>query len=239
MTRSDFGREPFDLDLTVEEVLTTTRAVRRRLDLERPVDRSTIRECFEIAFQAPSADNRQAWAWVAVDDPVTKLAMADIYRRCITKVLSDLQNSRPDGQAEFERMGMSPAVDPIAAQRTYASVQHLTEHLHEVPVLVIGMMRGRTEGLGLLQSAMMWGSVAPAAWSFMLALRARGMGSCWTTVHLGAEAEMAEILGIPADFTQIGLFPVAYTIGTEFRPGPRAAIDSAVRWNAWNATTPQ
>jgi nitroreductase len=223
------------LHLSVDQALTTTRAVRRRLDLSRPVDRSTIKECFEVAFQAPSADNRQAWAWVAVDDSVIKVQMADLYRRCITEIFNQLRDRGEEGQAEFERMGMSTSIDHAAAQRIYASVDHLNQHLEDVPVLVVGMMRGRTENLGLLEASMMWGSVLPAAWSFMIALRERGMGSCWTTAHLSAEQEMAEILQIPSQFTQIGLFPVAYTLGVDFKPGPRADVDAAVCWNKWGS----
>jgi nitroreductase len=220
------------LDLTIDELLTTTRTVRRRLDLTRPVPRSVIEECFELALQAPNADNAQGWAWLVVDDPETKSAIGDIYRASIDEILDALRNARPEGQDQLARMGMAVELDETT-QRIYTSVEHLRGHIQDVPMLVIAMMRARTEGLELYESASMWGSVLPAAWSFMLALRSRGLGSAWTTIHLRAEAEMAELLGIPSTFTQVGMFPVAYTIGTDFRPGRRANLDSAVAWNRW------
>lgn len=211
-----------DLDLTTDELLTTTRAVRKRLDLTRPVDRSVVEDCLHLALQAPNGSNRQTWNFVVVDDVGTRSSMADIWRA---------------GAAD---LGAAAAADPRPrppAERQaeiMTSVSWLSEHLHEVPVLVVATVDGRPEGASMFTQATMWGSVLPAVWSFMLALRSRGMGSCWTTVHLEREQEMAELLGIPiADVTQVGLFPVAHTIGTEFRPGAREASADTIRWNGW------
>jgi nitroreductase len=220
------------LDLTIDELLTTTRTVRRRLDLTRPVSRAVVEECLGLAMQAPNADNAQAWAWVVVDDLDTRKAMGEIYRSCIDDILRSLQTAAPEGAEQLNRMGMSVEMDD-SMQRIYSSVDHLRLHIQDVPVLVVAMMPARTEGLQLFEAASMWGSVLPAAWSFMLALRSRGLGSAWTTIHLREEARMAELLGIPSNFTQVGMFPIAYTVGTDFKPGKRADLDSVVAWNRW------
>jgi nitroreductase len=205
----------------IDEALTTTRAVRRRLDLARPVPRDVVLECLRLAFQAPNGSNRQLWQWVIVDDPDTRRAMADIYNGAI------------------EDYAARPNAMPLdwttpANQRMQASVAHLREHLHEVPVLVVPTVAGRLDGASIADQAHLWGSVLPAVWSFMLALRSRGLGSVWTTVHLQHEARMAELLGIPYDeVTQVGLFPVAYTIGTDFKPGERTVSADAIHWNRW------
>ena len=150
--------------------------------------------------------------------------MAEIYRAGIDDQIAQ-SRARP---------GRSPYPDTDAQARIAASVQRLTDHMHEVPVLVVPTLAGRLDGADIFVQASRWGSVVPAVWSFMLALRARGLGSAWTTVHLQREQEMAEVLGIPYDkATQVGLFPVAYTIGTDFRPADRSKSDGAIRWNHW------
>ena len=208
-------------EMTVDEVLTTTRAVRKRLDLTRPVPRDVLLECLELAFQAPNGSNRQLWQWVVVDDADTRAQMAATYNGAL---------------ADYVRRSTAPPVDRTipANERMFSSVDYLKEHLHEVPVLVVPAIRGRLDGAPITQQAHLWGSVLPAVWSFMLALRARGLGSCWTTAHLQHEEKMAALLGIPfAEYTQAGLFPVAYTIGTDFKPGPRIPPDDVIHWNRW------
>ena len=212
------------LDLGVDEVLTTTRAVRRRLDLQRPVHREVVEECLELAFQAPNGSNQQFWQWVLVDDPATKAAMADLYRAGM-----DAHIARPRTESD-ERVDYSTP----EAQRIGASVAHLRDHLHEVPVLLVAGVAGRLEEATIFEQASRWGSILPGIWSFMLALRSRGLGSAWTTIHLHKEREMADLLGIPYDdVTQAGLFPVAYTVGTDFKPASRALSTKHVHWNAW------
>ena len=209
--------------LTPDEVLTTTRAVRRRLDLSREVPRKLVEECLEIALQAPNGSNLNTWRWIAVDDRATVARMAEIYDAALDDYVKSLGSATGASYAGasvpgFERIG--------------ASVQHLRDHMREVPVLLLPIFAGRTEGANLFFQASLWGSVVQAVWSFMLALRARGLGSCWTTGHLWREAEMAELLGIPREkYTQVGLFPVAWTLGTEFRRAWRRAPDEVLRWN--------
>ena len=210
--------------MEADELLTTTRAVRKRLDLERPVPRAVVEECLRLAFQAPNGSNQQTWRWIVVDDPRLRSGAADVYRAAM------------DGYVSRSRDESAPSPDysTPAAQRISSSVMHLRDHLHEVPVLVVPTVAGRFEGADVFTQASSWGSVLPAVWSFMLALRSRGLGSVWTTLHLHREREMAALLGIPFErVTQVGLFPVAYTVGTDFRPGDRAASDGSIRWNGW------
>jgi len=213
--------EPAPGSMTADEVLTTTRAVRKRLDLTRPVPRAVVRECLEIALQAPNGSNRQLWHFVVVDDPDTRAAMAAIYRDALTHYSTGLDLPPVDWASPANR-------------RMGASVDHLRDHLHEVPVLVVPAVEARLDGASIGDQAHLWGSILPAAWSFMLALRSRGLGSVWTTVHLQREREMADLLGIPYDrVTQAGLFPVAYTVGTDFRPGTRTLTDEVVHFDRW------
>jgi nitroreductase len=213
-----------ELDLTPRELLTTTRAVRKRLDLERPVEREVVEECLQLAFQAPNGSDQQTWGWVLVDDPDTRAKMAAIYMAALQDYVNRPRTKRSDAR---------PPQTP-KQERMTASVMHLMEHLHEVPVLLVPTFHGRCETGSLFDQASRWGSIAPGIWSFMLALRLHGMGSAWTTLHLHREAEMGELLGIPPTETQAGLFPVAYTIGTDFKPADRSASMSRVHWNRWS-----
>ena len=218
---------PMELPLTPTELLTTTRSVRKRLDLERPVSRDEVEECLQVAFQAPNGSNQQMYGWVCVDDADTKAAMATIYREALGGYVAEMNAARDAGDAP--PMEVTPA-----RERMTASVMHLNEHLHEVPVLVVPTILGRMEGSSIFDQASRWGSVIPTIWSFMLALRSRGMGSAWTTIHLHREQQMADLLGIPyGRVTQAGLFPVAHTIGTDFRPADRSGSARTIHWNHW------
>lgn len=210
------------LPLTPDELLTTTRAVRKRLDLSRPVERDIVEECISIGLQAPSGSNRQAWQWVPVDDPAAKSRLAELYREVF-----DAYEPRSAGYVTGDtRADRRSAVT--------ASSVHLRDHLHEVPVLLVVFQEGRVEELSLGSQPGFWGSVVPAIWSFMLALRARGLGSTWTTMTCRRPKEVAEVLGVPHDsYTQIGLFPLAYTIGTDFKPAARLDPSSVIHWNSW------
>jgi nitroreductase len=203
------------LPLTPDELLSTTRAVRRRLDLSRPVPLAVIREALEVALQAPSGGNRQRWHWIVVTDPELKAQVAEYYRR---------------SHLSYREARAEPA--DAAAARVAASSDYLREVLAEVPVLVIGAISaGEAELAG--NQAGLWGSLLPAAWSLALALRARGLGTTWTTLHLRYEREVADVLGLPADVRQGVLLPVAYTKGTDFRRGPRVDLDSVLHVNGW------
>jgi nitroreductase len=210
--------------LAPAELLTTTRSVRKRLDLARPVDRAVVEDCLRIGFQAPNGSNLQLYDWVLVDRPDVRAAMAEIYRGGLADQLA-LSAASTDP---------SPYPDTDAQKRISVSVAHLVEHLHEVPVLVIPTVSGRLRDASIFEQASRWGSVLPAVWNFMLALRTRGLGSAWTTLHLHREKEMAELLDIPYDeVTQAGLFPVAYTLGTTFKPANRGLSEQHVHWNHW------
>lgn len=212
---------------SIDHLLTTTRSVRRRLDLERPVPAELIEECIEIAIQAPTGSNAQGWHFIAVTDPKEKSFIAGVYKDALMKYLSS-RESAPSGWQ---------AGDPRRAQERplYDSVRHLAEHLHEVPVLLIACVEGRPEHMPPIQLASLYGSILPAAWSLMLALRARGLGSAWTTLHLVAEAEIARRLGIPDTYTQTVLLPVAYFKGSDFRPASRISGRECTSWNRWGA----
>jgi nitroreductase len=209
--------------MDLDHALTTTRTVRRRLDLERPVPREVLLECLTLALQAPNGSNTQPWRWIVIDDAATRAAAADIYRGAIVDV-----SARSGGQRSFD--STTPA-----GQRLATSVEYLRDNLERVPVLVVPLVRGRLEEQPVFFQAARWGSILPAVWSFMLALRSRGLGSAWTTIHLAREKEMAELVGAPYDeWTQAGLFPVAYTVGTDFRPAERGSVEDVVAWNRWS-----
>ena len=210
------------LSLTPDELLTTTRAVRKRLDFDREVSRSLIEECLDVGLQAPNGSNMQLWQWVVVDDRGTIERLAAVYNAALA-AYSEVYES----QGLSERAQQDPGFG-----RMTESVMHLAENLHRSPAILIPCIAGRMDSLDIFSQASLWGSVIPAIWNFMLALRARGLGSAWTTVHLHREAEAAELLGIPyAEYTQAGLFPVAYTLGTEFRPGHRAPVAEVLSWD--------
>ena len=202
---------------SVDELLTTTRSVRKRLDLTRPVSRDVILECIQLAMQAPTASNTQDWRWLVITDAEKRAAVADIYRSI---------------GAEYLAVAAKDTSDP-QTQRVYASALSLTDTLGQVPVHVIPCLENRIDNSNALTAASAWASIIPAGWSFLLALRSRGLGSVWTTMHLAREQEVAELLGIPATVTQAALFPVAYTIGTDFRPAVRPPAETVTYWDTW------
>jgi nitroreductase len=206
------------LDLDADQLLTTTRSVRKRLDLERPVEREVIEECLNLALQAPSGSNRQAWHWVFGADPGKKRAIAEIYKECFNAVYG------PDVVPEMTEV----------EKRMWMSARYLADCFADVPVMLIPCQWRRVDGASTREQAGYWGSILPAVWSFMLALRSRGLGSAWTTLHLEREKDVAEVLSIPYErCTQAGLFPVAYTVGTEFKPGPRKGLEGIFHWDSW------
>lgn len=210
-----------------DELLTTTRSVRKRLDFDRAVPRDVLAACLDIAVQAPTGSNSQGWHFVVVEDADTKLALAELYRR---------------GFAEYANVPQRPtfdADDPRAPQMRgiLSSAAYLNKRLHEVPAMVIPCVDGRWEDLTVFHQAGAYGSIFPAVWSLMLALRSRGIGSSLTTLHLMFEAEAAEILGIPADVTQVGLIPIGYYTGTTFRRARRISADERTYWGAWGMST--
>jgi nitroreductase len=209
------GASGLDLD-TVDKLLSTTRAVRKRLDLTRPVELDVVMECLRLAIQAPTGSNQQTWRWIVVTDPEVRAALAELYR--------NLPSSRP-----ATRLGSVP---PPEDQQTRVtdSAGYLMAHLHEVPALVVPCV----EDVG---GAAGWApSIYPAVWSFMLALRSRGLGSVLTTVHLYRETEAAALLGVPDGFVQSCLLPVAYYTGDDFRPADRRPVEEVTYLDRWGHT---
>lgn len=212
------GSEHPVLPLSIDELLSTTRAVRHRLDLERAVPRALVETCLRLAFQAPNGSNTQEWRWVVVDDAGLRREMAELYRAGLRDHLARDRSGEPK--------------EPAPDAKLSASVAHLVENFERVPVLVVPTIARGYGTTSTFQQASRWGSILPAVWSFMLALRSRGLGSAWTTLHLYREREMAALLGIPADeHTQAGMFPVAYTRGTQFHPADRSRSESRIGWN--------
>ena len=215
------------LNLSADEVLATTRSVRKRLDFDRPVEKEIVLECLDLALQAPTGSNRQGWQWVFVEDQAKKDALAAIYKRSF-----DLyrQMPRPEYvENDPRRERMDAVLD---------SAGYLSENFQRSPLMLIPCIEGRLDGGagGGAGGAGLWGSLLPAVWSFMLALRERGIGSAWTTLHLlgDGEREAAELLGIPHEtYSQAGLFPIAYTLGTDFKPASRLPAAEVSHWDTW------
>jgi nitroreductase len=212
------------LPLSSDELLTTTRTVRKRLDLSRPVPLELVRECLQIALQAPSGSNRQGWQWIVVTDAEMRRRIGDIYRETTEAYL-----------ASGESAASLHADDPVRSQvqhRVGDSAAWLGQHLGEVPVLVIPCIKaGKTLPAG--NQAGLWGSLLPAVWSYALAARARGLGTAWTTLHLSREAEVADLLGIPAGVHQGALIPTAYYTGETFRPASRDPLHTVLHMETW------
>jgi nitroreductase len=211
----------FDLDET-DRLLATTRSVRRRLDLSRSVPPAVIVDCIRLAVQAPTGGNRQGWHWVVVTDPDKKRELARLYCEA--------------GRSYLEQAAQDSSHPQT--RRVYESALVLADTLEHVPVHVIPCIEGRAESTLNALAASAYGSILPAVWSFMLALRSRGLGTAWTTFHLAKEEEAAELLGIPFDdVTQVALLPVAYTVGDDFKPAARPPVESIVYWDRWGAAT--
>jgi nitroreductase len=210
---------PYPLDVT-DHLLSTTRAVRKRLDLDRPVERQVILDCIALSQQAPTGSNAQSWRWVVVTDADKRAELARLYK----------DSGGPYLEMAKQRLASADA----QTGRVYDSASWLVEHLADVPVHVIPCVVGKMPpGAPTAMSASMYGSILPAVWSFQLALRSRGLGSTLTTLHLFAEDEAAKLLGIPDDVSQICLLPVGYTRGTDFKRAERPGPETITSWNGW------
>jgi nitroreductase len=210
----------FDL-ATTDELLATTRAVRKRLDLDRPVSREIILDCLELAVQAPTGGNAQSWRWIVVDDAAKRAGLAELYRTAARDYLikaRDEAGQRGDDQT----------------RRVYDSAAWLAENFHRAPAMVIPCLEGRpaADAPPVVLSSL-YGSIFPAVWSFQLALRARGLGSALTTLHLLKEQEAAALLGLPDNLMQVALLPVGYTQGTDFKRATRPPVSGVTHWNGW------
>jgi nitroreductase len=197
---------------TIDHLLSTTRAVRKRLDLERPVPPAVVEECLRLAIQAPTGSNRQGWHWVVVTDADKRAALAEMYRAGFGPYMERARS----GSEGLTRVG--------------DSALWLAERLEQVPVHVIPCIEDYTKGSA---HAGVWASIYPAVWSFQLALRSRGLGSVLTTLHLPRARDAAELLGIPDGVLQAGLVPVAYYTGDDFKPAKRHPVEDVTSWNQW------
>jgi len=213
----------FDLDQT-DRLLTTTRAVRKRLDLNRDVPRELLLDCVRISTQAPAGGNYQRWRWMFVDDPDKKLVIAEAYRAAYAPYIAAQRNAVDTAKPGDETIG-----------KIMSSSDYLAEILEQVPVLAIPCALGAPDGAGGGQQGW-WGSLLPAVWSFMLAARSRGLGTAWTTLHLPGADEVGEALGIPSTVTQLACVPVAYYTGDTFRPASRRPAEEITYWNSWKNT---
>jgi nitroreductase len=217
---------PPTLDLTPDELLTTTRAVRKRLDFDKAVPLAVVRECIDMATQAPTGSNQQGWHWMVVTDAAKRKALGDLYEKAF--------NLYRDSPMYAGRVSTGDASRDATQARVASSAEYLAAHMGDAPVLVVPCIAGRVDGAPGWMSGSFWGSLLPAAWSFCLAARARGLGTAWTTLHLMFEKDAADVLGIPYDdISQGALFPVAYTKGTDFKPGPRADLDAIIHVDTW------
>jgi nitroreductase len=205
-----------DLEV-VDLLLSTTRSVRKRLDFSRPVDPKVVVECVRLAVQAPTAQNAQNWRWMVVADADRRGEIARIYREVAAWYFPRAAAGVAHGQN----------------RRVYESARYLAENLHRAPLLVIPCLKGDINWSDRAEAAGAFGSILPAAWSFMLALRSRGLGTAWTSLHLYREREVAGLLGIPDGVAQVALFPVAHTIGTDFRPATRRPVEKIIYWDRW------
>lgn len=216
MTSSD------TLGLSADQLLSTTRSVRKHLDFDRPVPREVIMECLQLALQAPTGSNAQGWHWVVVEDQGDKTTIAELYRR--------------NYAAYSGARDMSKIPEGSQTARVVSSSQYLADNFDRVPLMVIPCIWGDLDGADAATAAGAWGSILPAMWSFMLALRERGLGTSWTTLHLPGDGAQrtAELLGIPhPEVTQAGLLPIAYTKGTDFKPAKRGPAEEVTHWGRW------
>ncbi|GAB2597910.1 nitroreductase family protein [Kribbella endophytica] len=213
------------IDLTPDQLLSTTRAVRKRLDFDRPVPRELIEQCIDLATQAPTGRNRQRWHFLVVTDETQRAKIADIYRRAL--VADPGLPLTPD---DLRRMNHQPG----SMEGIFDGLRYLFDNIHRVPAFVIPAVEGRTDHAPVSAQANTWGSILPAVWSFMLAARARGLGTVWTSAQGPLEREMAEALNVPYDEVMLAAFiPLAYTIGTEFKPAKRVPRDEVLHWDRW------
>ena len=211
------------LPLAPDELLTTTRSVRKRLDLTRPVPLDLVRECLEVALQAPTGGNSQGWHWVIVTDPELRSGVGGYYRRAF--------DTYRDGSRRAAA-ALEDSARRATQERVSASAEYLAERMGEVPVLVLACITAGEE-LPAGNQAGLWGSLLPAAWSYQLAARARGLGSAWTTLHLSYEREIGDLLGLPPEVRQGVLLPTAYYTGETFRPASREPLDQVLHLDRW------
>ena len=238
---------PFDLD-EVDRLLTTTRSVRRRLDIDRPVPPEVVQKALELAIQAPTSQNHQSWRWVVVTEEKVRLQIAELFRKAWF-----FNQTRISGRSGRRR-------HTADIQRLEESVASLVNTIAKVPVLVVPCVMGKPPDIGKIDTdwrrraarferedvrsharlgemlaSNFYGSIYPAVWSFQLALRSRGLGSTITCMNLMFPRPFAELLQIPDVVTPICVLPVAYTVGTDFKPAQRIPATERTFWNRWGS----
>ena len=208
-------------NITVDELLTTTRSVRKRLDMTRPVERQVVLECIDLAIQAPTGGNIPRYHFMIVDDAAKLSQLAEHYRRAFDALYTDEMVER------FTN----------AMPNSFASFRYLADHIQDIPMLVFACVEGRPEDRNPMMLAVQYGSIQPAAWSLMLALRSRGIGSAWTTLNIEFEDELKKLLDMPDDVTVGAVLPVAYFKGESFKKANRLPAETRTYWNKWGQNT--
>jgi len=214
------------LGLSVDEVLSTTRAVRKRMDFDKPVEREVLLECMDAAVQSPTGSNSQAWQWLIVTDPEKRAALAGLYKQG-WEIYANME-----GNAATAYKG-DDAEREAQQARVTSSAEYLAENFEKVPAMLIPCIPKLPDGAPSMAQASVYGSILPGVWSFMLAARERGLGTAWTTIHMMFEDQAAEILGIPDDMQQCALVTIGYSKGTDFKPAKRPPLDTVVHWDTW------
>lgn len=219
------------LGLSNDELLSTTRAVRKRLDFDRPVSDEVIKECMDIAVQAPTGSNAQGWQFVFVTDPDKKAKIGEFYNQAFS-IYRDMPVAIHKLHMDSDDSSLTES-----QTRSASSADYLADNMGRAPALMIPCIAGRTdspESSNIIAQTGTLGSIIPAAWNFMLAARARGIGTAWTTLHLMHEKEIADLIGIPYDdYMQVALIPIAYTKGTDFKAAYRPPVETVMHFNDW------
>lgn len=209
------------------ELITTTRAVRLRLDLERAVAPELIEACVADALQAPQGSNLMRTEFVVVLDPERIARLGRIYR----EEFDSFYRSSEVGL--FKRVDDDPR-HAAQSRRTRDSAERLAEVMDRVPAIVIPCLTPRLTDGDLLAAKHRLATVYPTVWNFMLAARLRGLGTCWTGMTLGREADVAEVVGIdPEAVEQVCMVPVAHHTGETFRPAWRPPAEEFIHWDTW------
>ncbi len=221
----------------IDEVLTTTRAVRRRLNFDKPVERELVEECLRLAQQATMGSNLEDWRFVAVSEPEQKARVAALYRDTWEQTVEiPLRERRPDTVTRLDPGVRSNEEAQARQQRVLKSVKYLVDNLERVPVIMFACSAKPVPDTALGDRASgYYGSIIPIAWSFMLALRSRGLGSVMATAIVFHSERLSEVLELPEGTHPITMIPVAYTDTLDFKPAPRRPLEEILRWERWGS----
>jgi nitroreductase len=204
-----------DRKIGLFDAMRTTRAM-RRLKTD-PVPDELIREIIEAGTWAPSGGDAQHWRFIVVKDPQIKKQLQLRYQRAFE-----------DLKQRFHAAPPPPGKTEAQKQRMLAARDHLTEHFHEAPVLIVCCLVGDS-GSGVGAGA----SIYPAVQNMLLAARALGLGATLTTRHLLYEKEVDEILGLPREAHTFAIIPIGYPLG-RFGPVSRAPVEQVTFLDRWD-----